>query len=137
MDILAAPMRELGVKWGRKLSGTTDDLLRDALQAALVITRTNADGRLEVSSCLLSAAPKEACLLFNEFLNGLLEGEGKGRSLELLSCIPRGDEACGYRILGPQPAGPTRDPLAILKERLARGEISVEEYERVKRALAD
>jgi hypothetical protein len=138
MSILAAPMREVGVKWGKRLSGTTDDLLRDTLQAALLITRPSVDGRFEVSSCLLSAAPKEACLLFNEFLNGLLEGEGKGRTLEMLSCIPRGEEACGYRVIGPQlSSGIARDPLSILKERLARGEITIEEYEKVKRALED
>jgi hypothetical protein len=136
MGMLAAPMREIGVKWGKRLSGSTDDLLYDALQAALVIAQPSSDGRLVVRSCLLSAAPKEACLLFNEFLNGLLEGEGKGRKLEMLSCIPRGDEACGYQIISPQPAN-AHDPLAILKERLAKGDISVEEYERVKKALDD
>lgn len=36
----------------------------------------------------------------------------------------------------PQPAGAREDPLTILAERLARGEITVEEYERIRAVLA-
>jgi uncharacterized membrane protein len=46
------------------------------------------------------------------------------------------DGCCGERVAQEQPPGaPDSDPMSIVRQRLARGEITAEEYATIRRAL--
>jgi hypothetical protein len=139
-DLLRPIMRSRGEEMGRYLSGRgARDTLRDLLQALCITFRE--EGRqtessdMVIDSCLLTAAPPICCRLLDEYLNAALLVEGKGMRVEHRSCIPCGDEICKM-IVTYSSKGPNNE-YEVLRMRLARGEITIEEYEKVKRALED
>jgi hypothetical protein len=100
-------------------------------------TRGEKGTLLAIDSCPLSAGSPFCCGLFLDLLNGIIRDEA-GRKLEHVSMVTKGDAHCQMLLTESSPLknkNGQEDPAKILKLRLAKGEITVEEFERVRSYL--
>jgi hypothetical protein len=130
------------------------DFLNDGLDQKGV-TRRN-DSQLvvkEITECPLSGSPPEITLLIEKFTNGICEAVNPDYELVHTEAICRGDTRCvriirkkGTKEPVEKEAPETRqeplegfvdDPLKVLKMRLARGELTEEEYVRQRKLLLE
>jgi len=92
--------------------------------------------------CPFSGEPSEVCQLFQYFYDGLLEKMNPDFSMQCSGMMTKGDKTCHWLIRkkgktdGKDDAVP-EDPIKVLKLRYARGEITREEYQRMKEELLE
>ncbi|MDD1755380.1 MAG: SHOCT domain-containing protein [Methanomassiliicoccales archaeon] len=92
----------------------------------------------EISECPFSGSPEEVCYQYEAFLNGLLSKIEPDCELKYDRMMTKGDKTCHWAIrkcLETKVKERPGDPLIILALRLARGEISDEEFEKKKALL--
>jgi hypothetical protein len=112
------------------------------LQASLAMVgrrEVMKDGRIRgvVSECPFKDAPPETCGQFEAFCNGMCEAVNPRMHFSYLSSMAKGDKECVWEIkVDPEvKAADASDPLRVLKLRFARGEISEEQYLRMRSLL--
>jgi hypothetical protein len=97
------------------------------------------DGRIRgvVSECPFKDAPPETCGQFEAFCGGICEAADPRMHFSYLSSMAKGDKECVWEIRmdSPLPIRGASDPLQVLKLRFARGEISEEQYLRMRSLL--
>jgi len=92
----------------------------------------------EISECPLSGSPVEVCYQYEAFLNGMLRKIEPDCELKYDRMMTKGDGACHWVIrknLVTKDEERHEDPLRILAIRLAKGEISDDEFEKKKALL--
>jgi len=97
----------------------------------------------EVGECPFSHASKEFCSLFQNYLEGICKSYDADSWFSYSRCMTSGAPSCVSELRIPVERGqtpshnPYEDHLAVLKMRLAKGEISEEEYARLKRLVLE
>ena len=92
--------------------------------------------------CPFSGEPSEVCQLFQYFYDGLIEKMNPDFRMQCLGMMTKGDKTCHWLI---RKIGQTasrddavpEDPIKVLKLRYAKGEITREEYQRMKEELLE
>ncbi|HTY47460.1 MAG TPA: hypothetical protein VMB46_07325 [Methanomassiliicoccales archaeon] len=92
----------------------------------------------ETIECPFSGAPVEVCYQMEGFIEGVLEGIGKGYEMRHDRMMPNGDRSCHWTIRMKEEvasSGREGDTIRMAREtlgrRLASGEITVDEYDRI------
>jgi predicted ArsR family transcriptional regulator len=89
-----------------------------------------------IVECPFKDAPPEMCRQFEAFCNGICEAVDPRMHFSYLSSMTKGDKECVWEIRMDTPdRKETSDPLQVLKLRFARGEISEEQYLRMRSLL--
>jgi hypothetical protein len=97
----------------------------------------------EIGECPFSHAPKEFCSLFQKYLEGICNSFDANSWFSYSICMTSGASSCLSELRLPVERGhrpPNHlydDHLMMLKMRLAKGEISEEEYVRLKRLILE
>jgi hypothetical protein len=86
-----------------------------------------------IEGCPFAGHGGLVCALMHDMIDGLAEAGGS--RVEWLAEVPRGDNSCCMRVTAKREVLADRELLQMLKARLVRGEISFEEYERIRREL--
>jgi hypothetical protein len=88
---------------------------------------------LTIDGCPFIGHSQEICALFHAFLDGM--AEASSRSIEWTETMVEGRRICHARILKQAPSR-TSGLLETLQARLVRGEITFDEYQRIKAEIA-
>jgi hypothetical protein len=122
--------------------GSSDEAIRFMSEVFLMVCDDgSADSSLvekEIFECPFSGSPVEVCYQYEAFLNGLLSKIEPDCEFKYDRMMTKGDKTCHWVIRkGLETKGKERpeDPLRILALRLARGDISDEEFEKKKALL--
>lgn len=118
-----------------------------SLHERKVVVQEGAD-RAEciVEECpFASGAPQEICHQYEAFFNGICEAIDPSYEFSYDRMMTKGDQTCHWTIrkkkdhadIGASPESTLEPPLEILKIRLARGELSLEEYRELKKELLE
>ena len=127
---------------GKSLNGV--DFVNRALRQSGDFQKV-ADGKWskEIGECPFSHASKEFCSLFQNYLEGICKSYDADSWFSYSRCMTSGAPSCVSELRIPVERGqtpshnPYEDHLAVLKMRLAKGEISEEEYARLKRLVLE
>jgi predicted ArsR family transcriptional regulator len=114
----------------------------ERMQTSLAMTGqrgASKDGDVKgtIKECPFKDAPPETCGQIEAFCNGMCEAVDPRMHFSYLSSMAKGDKECVWEIkVDPEvKAADTSDPLRVLKLRFARGEISEEQYLRMRSLL--
>lgn len=144
--LLAARMRDRGRTYRiNSVREEKEDFLIRAMKDLLFDCHINDDANgnkdVKVDSCLLVASPPICCHLLEELLNGMTDVHGDHRKLDHISMIPMGDTKCAMKIhmrkVSTSAMEANREALGILQLRLARGEISPEEFAHLRQLMSE
>ena len=94
----------------------------------------------EITDCSWSVFPSHTdvmCKTFESFFKGMVSGINPDFELAYDRMITKGDKDCRWTIKGRPSSNKISEPLKVLKMRLAEGEISEEEYKRLKQLLEE
>lgn len=154
---MAVAGRELGARLIEKY-GSSGQMTLDAVSLVNLVTSTidqkigtiestSDHVRYSVRECPLKDAPPEVCEQLAEFLDGLFKAlnghhfqceERMSSGSKTCQCILCRTDELNLKDGGAQPPLDAReDPLGLLKRRLAKGEISLEEYKAIRNALME
>ncbi|MDD1755354.1 MAG: hypothetical protein LUQ39_00765, partial [Methanomassiliicoccales archaeon] len=163
LEILGWHMRLLGNSLGVRLRNRLDEEGQDAVsinnlfeelnkaghQEGKVMQLTKDEVIKEITSCPLSGSPKEIVSQFESFANGVCEVINPDFYVTHTQAMCRGDPKC-VRVIARKSTAkaqkarsdiPQKDEdggnLVLLKSRLAKGELSLDEYRLLRDALTE
>lgn len=167
LNLLKIRMKLQGISTGLRFSKKLEIGGNDALAIASLVDFCNSlfqqEGKVthsspdriekEMSQCPFQYAPREICIQFEAFTNGICEAVNPDYEVVHTKAMCKGDSSC-VRIIRKKgteepvekEAPETRkeplegfvdDPLKVLKMRLARGELTEEEYVRQRKLLLE
>jgi hypothetical protein len=167
LNLLKVRMKLQGISTGLRFSKMLGMNGNDALAIASLVDFCNSlfqqEGKVthsspariekEISQCPFQYAPREICIQFEAFTNGICEAVNPDYEVVHVKAMCKGDSSCIRVIrrrgaeepakkeaLEPQKESPKvseDDHLRILKIRLAKGEITKREYEELWELLSD
>ncbi|MDD1766037.1 MAG: SHOCT domain-containing protein [Methanomassiliicoccales archaeon] len=166
MEIIGPYMKQNGISFGLKYARELNVKARDATAIDSILTFMNSclgqngnvsqvsDERVEkeIYECPFSGAPAELCRQLEAFTNGMCEAINPDYELIHVRAMCRGDSSC-IRLIRkkgteepvkkevPEPRKessrfPDNDLVRVLKMRLAKGEITEAEYDRLREKLS-
>jgi hypothetical protein len=135
MDALSERMKTLGMSHAKDFDNlnqarSKEELISEPLRRLTATVRKEGQDVI-IEDCPFASHGGMACNLLHNFLDGV--GEERGCYVEWTQQVPRGDESCRFRVNSRVPN--EDDLVTLLKARLVRGEISFEEYEKIRREL--
>jgi hypothetical protein len=137
MEMLLPIMREEGMKFPK-------DGLPPEESIALVLRKMTAVARVAavhgghevtIEECPIIGHPPEVCALLHAFFSGMAEEAGVKESKWLEMAIG-GSRICRLKLEAARPSTHLDQMLETLQERLVRGEISFEDYTRIKNEIS-
>lgn len=95
--------------------------------------------RVEISECAFAASTHLICAQIEAFNDGACKSLDPNLDFEYEKMMTRGDDKCIWSIRRRKEVQTDipRDPLLVLKHRLAKGEITIKEYDEIRRRLVD
>ncbi|MDD1755464.1 MAG: SHOCT domain-containing protein [Methanomassiliicoccales archaeon] len=110
-----------------------------APSGCMVITSNENEFKSEVSECAFAASPILICKQIEAFYDGACKSIDPGFEFRYEAMMTKGDQKCIWSIKKKKHGdlNAPSDAFSILKKRLARGEISIQEFDEIKKRLAD
>jgi hypothetical protein len=144
---LGSQMRSIGISFTKRFSsspasnGETGQAIIDIIDMIQTLhlrkgTTSKTEGTLR--ECPFSSSPHEICLQYEAFFNGICEAVDPSFEFKYDRMMTKGDKTCHWTIrkkedrskAGPKKEEAPDNPEKALALRLARGEISLEEFEK-------
>jgi predicted hydrocarbon binding protein len=137
MEMFLPLMREQGKKYPRdgQLFEECIASIFSKLTATASIASSEYGKEIEVQGCPLIGHPPEVCTLLHAFFQGIAEEAGV-KDIKWTEMAAEGRSVCRARLAGGSPPRRLDSMLEMLQERLVRGEISFEEYTRIKNEIS-
>ena len=155
LDRLRFHMRHAGLSFGIRMAdrlGARERRLQSILEIVELVqllhrrkgTCTVGEGCAEgkVSECPFSSSPSEICMQYEAFFNGVCEAIDPSCEFAYDRMMTKGDKTCHWLITkkgqtASKADAVPEDPIKVLKLRYAKGEITREEYQRMKEELLE
>jgi len=104
-----------------------------------VLVSNENECKAEISDCPFAASPFELCQQIESFYDGACKGIDPVLEFRYEEMRTKGDERCiwSLRRKGTAPGRVSEDALALLRHRLAKGEVSIEEFDDIRKRLID
>lgn len=123
------------ISWGSlicKLSPASGDEIK-------VLVANENEYKAEISDCPFAASPIEICQQMEAFYDGACQGIDSELEFHYEEMRTKGDGRCIWtlRRKGTAPGKVPEGALAVLRHRLAKGEISIEEFDDIRKRLID
>ncbi len=158
LEVLGPLAKRIGLEGGKQLAKRNPGMKNDAatighlidMFGQAIMQRGSAEYlsrdelRKEVTDCPLQTFTYEMCKLIESLLQGVVQALNPNLELAYDSMMTKGDETCRWHV-GSKGAKPiiveeeeakVADPLALLKMRLAKGEIGKEEFEEIRALIS-
>jgi predicted hydrocarbon binding protein len=131
------------------MMGGTFDMLGEIMHQVGTTTNTSQDEFIKViSDCPFQTFPNEMCRQIEALYQGLTQAVNPDAEFSYREMINDGGRICSWSVrrkgITPTPTNfieqnmaKAQDPINLLKTRLAKGEISLDEYETIKRAISE
>jgi len=121
--------------WG-SLICKMSPISRDGIK---VLVANENEYKAEISDCPFAASPIEICQQMEAFYDGACQGIDPELEFHYEEMRTKGDGRCIWtlRRKRPTPRRAPEDALEVLRHRLAKGEISIEEFDEIRKRLID
>jgi predicted hydrocarbon binding protein len=148
-EVLGANAERVGRKIGQQVIGAMPELATDIYKTAMLVrTMQHTLGQKDdnpisigdgvsntITDCSQQVFTGELCKQYESFFNGMISAMNPDYAIVYDQMITQGDEVCHWTIKHKETSKKSDSPLAILKSRLAKGEIGEEEYRRLKQLV--
>ena len=150
LQLLDSNFKNTGIESGRRLSSRIDETGSSIGIGSILSTwgemlgnghevKEIDEGGLEltVPRCILCHSPLPICKLMESFLAGIISAQDEKANIRFIKCSP---SQAGCKVIVRSQSSkhePASDPLVTLKMRFAKGELSEDEYRRMRAILLE